>query len=195
MGKVPDKNRKQKQNHIDVVKLSSCLGPSSRDSSEPLDIPFGPRMFHRSKEATLRRMLEQEAHLQKAIQLHTRKLMDLQLMDEKNNNEEIYDTQAAGKEEISSGDENSGGHRQHNFTDSSGSHERGLENTLPDQCSASHAAENLPSSTKADDSFSTTPLSKNTPTLPGTSITLMSHEESKQGHLLIKKKPLQCSYA
>ncbi|RAL38988.1 hypothetical protein DM860_014814 [Cuscuta australis] len=211
MGKVPDKNRKQKQNHMDVAKLPSCLGPSSRDSSEPLDIPFGPRMFHRSKEATLRRMLEQEAHLQRAIQLHSRRLMDLQLMDEKNKNKgdcdefqagsspiiplpqspnhpnftrkvtaKNNDSQAASKEEINSGDENSGGHKQHSIPDSSDSHKRGLENILPDQFSASHGAENLPSSTEADDdSSSTKPLSKNTPTLPGTSTTLMLHEDSK----------------
>ncbi|XP_031117795.1 zinc finger CCCH domain-containing protein 23-like [Ipomoea triloba] len=41
-------------------------------------------MFNNSQEAVLRRKLEKEAVLQKAIDLHSRRLMDLQLMDVKN---------------------------------------------------------------------------------------------------------------
>lgn len=41
-------------------------------------------MFNNSHEALLRRKLEQEDELQKAIDLHSRRLMGLQLMDMKN---------------------------------------------------------------------------------------------------------------
>lgn len=95
---------------MDRAKFGTCLSPSGHDSLEPHDLPFGkqlkyvafflsfsvviylpmvffylgPRMFYNSREAMLRRKLEQEAELQQAIELQERRLMNLQLVDQKN---------------------------------------------------------------------------------------------------------------
>ncbi|CAH9070575.1 unnamed protein product [Cuscuta europaea] len=148
MGKTSDKNRRQKLHHLDMGKSSTSLSSPGVDSREPLDIPFGPRMFHKSKEATLRRMLEHEAHLQKTIQLQSRRLMDLQLIDEMKNrgsineflpgssspilplsrspNHHIFslnETAEINEKENDSGHENSG-NKQHDSLDSSELHNR-----------------------------------------------------------------------
>ncbi|KAL0460940.1 UNVERIFIED_CONTAM: Zinc finger CCCH domain-containing protein 22 [Sesamum latifolium] len=58
---------------------STCLSPSGIDSRELLDLPVGPRMFLNTQEMMLRRRLEQET-----IELQSRRMMSLQLMDLKN---------------------------------------------------------------------------------------------------------------
>nr|GMD69700.1 zinc finger CCCH domain-containing protein 53-like [Ipomoea batatas] len=80
-GNIPDKKQ---QHHMDRAKFGTCLSPSGLDSLEPHDLPFGPRMFYNSREAMLRRKLEQEAELQQAIELQERRLMTMQLVDQKN---------------------------------------------------------------------------------------------------------------
>ncbi|XP_019163373.1 PREDICTED: zinc finger CCCH domain-containing protein 22-like isoform X2 [Ipomoea nil] len=192
-GKILEKNRKQQQHHMDLGKLSACLSPSGLDSREPYDLPFGPRMFNSSQEALLRRKLEKEAELQKAIDLHSRRLMDLQLLDVKNkekysqfqcssspvfpvscqsnsqsSNYEITEENNGSHEASAAGQENNSGSE-----DNPELHKRGLEHILPGKIVAAafpslkSAAENLPTGT--DDSFSPTPFSNNTPTLLGTS--------------------------
>nr|GMD71460.1 zinc finger CCCH domain-containing protein 23 isoform X2 [Ipomoea batatas] len=80
-GNIPDKKQ---QHHMDRAKFGTCLSPSGLDSLEPHDLPFGPRMFYNSREEMLRRKLEQEAELQQAIELQERRLMTMQLVDQKN---------------------------------------------------------------------------------------------------------------
>ncbi|XP_016448437.2 zinc finger CCCH domain-containing protein 46 isoform X2 [Nicotiana tabacum] len=83
-GKVADKKQLQQQHSMDRGELSTCLSPSALESREPYDLPFGAGMFYNSHEMMLRRKLEQEAELQQAIELQGRRLMNLQLMDLKN---------------------------------------------------------------------------------------------------------------
>ncbi|KAL3324640.1 hypothetical protein AABB24_038656 [Solanum stoloniferum] len=84
-GKIADKKQLQQQQHpIDRGELSTCLSPSALESREPYDLPFGARMLYNSHEMMLRRKLEQEAELQQAIELQGRRLMNLQLLDLKN---------------------------------------------------------------------------------------------------------------
>ncbi|KAK4419591.1 Zinc finger CCCH domain-containing protein 53 [Sesamum alatum] len=84
-GKVREK--KQQQQHLERGEHSACLSPSAIDSREPFDhLPFGTRMLFSPQEMMLRRKLEQEAELQHAIELQGRRMMNLQLMDLKNQN-------------------------------------------------------------------------------------------------------------
>ncbi|KZV43288.1 zinc finger CCCH domain-containing protein 22 [Dorcoceras hygrometricum] len=87
-GKILDKQRaralKLQHEHIEGVDYSVCLSPSVIDSREQLDIPFGSRMLFGAQELMLRRKLEQEAELKHAIEFQGRRLMNLGLMDLKN---------------------------------------------------------------------------------------------------------------
>lgn len=58
---------------------------SGFDSRELYDLPVGPRMLLNSQEVMLRRKFEQEAELQHAIELQSRKMMNLHMMDQQNN--------------------------------------------------------------------------------------------------------------
>ncbi|KAF5748734.1 putative Zinc finger family protein / RNA recognition motif-containing protein [Tripterygium wilfordii] len=78
-GKVQEK----KQQHFDRGDYSACPSPSALDSKDPFDLHLGPRMFYNTQEMLLRRKLE-EHDLQQAIELQGRRLMNLQLMDLKN---------------------------------------------------------------------------------------------------------------
>ncbi|XP_075522087.1 zinc finger CCCH domain-containing protein 53-like isoform X2 [Primulina tabacum] len=80
-GKVSDKNKHQ---HMEMGEHASCLSPTELDSREHFDVPFGPRMLLNSQETMLRRKLEQETELQHAVELQGRRMMNLQLMDLKN---------------------------------------------------------------------------------------------------------------
>ncbi|KAK4492353.1 hypothetical protein RD792_003157, partial [Penstemon davidsonii] len=70
-GKVPDKK------HMERGEYSTCLSPSEVDPREPF-------MLFNTQEMMFRRKLEQEAELQNAIELQSRRVMNLQLMDLKN---------------------------------------------------------------------------------------------------------------
>ncbi|CAL5350848.1 unnamed protein product [Camellia sinensis] len=79
-----EKVRKQQHHQLERGEFSSCLSPSGIDSGGPYDLPIGPSMFYNTPEIMLRRKLEEQAELQQAIELHERRLMNLQLMDLKN---------------------------------------------------------------------------------------------------------------
>ncbi|THF99879.1 hypothetical protein TEA_021109 [Camellia sinensis var. sinensis] len=84
-GKILDK--KQQHHQLERGEFSSCLSPSGIDSGEPYDLPIGPSMFYNTPEIMLRRKLEEQAELQQAIELHERRLMNLQIMDLKNHHQ------------------------------------------------------------------------------------------------------------
>nr|GMC97399.1 zinc finger CCCH domain-containing protein 22-like isoform X1 [Ipomoea batatas] len=155
------KYRKQQQHHIDIGKLPACLSPSGFDSREPYDLPFGPIMFNNSQEALLRRKLEKEAVLQKAIDLHSsRATLSHQTINIETENSS-HEASSAGQEN-KSGSEDSGKKQRCNSPEL---HKRGLEHILLGKIVAAASpmkstAENLPTGT--DDSFSPTPASTST---------------------------------
>ncbi|KAL3621998.1 hypothetical protein CASFOL_034194 [Castilleja foliolosa] len=67
-----------------------CLSPSGVDSGEQFDTPFGPRMMLSPREMMLRKKLEQDAKMQHAIELQGRRMMNLKLMDLKNENHNFH---------------------------------------------------------------------------------------------------------
>lgn len=82
-GKVPDKFRKQQG-----VDFSGCGSPTGLDARDPFDLhQLGARMLQHSNSANemlLRRKLEEQqqaVELQQAIELQSRRLMGLQLLD------------------------------------------------------------------------------------------------------------------
>ncbi|KAF7832219.1 zinc finger CCCH domain-containing protein 55 isoform X1 [Senna tora] len=84
-GKAPDKRQQHQQQQFERGDFSPSLNPSGFDSKEPYDPHLGARMFYDPKEIFLRRKLEEQVELQKAIGLQERRLMNLQLPDFKNN--------------------------------------------------------------------------------------------------------------
>ncbi|XP_040378431.1 zinc finger CCCH domain-containing protein 22 isoform X1 [Oryza brachyantha] len=81
-GKVPDKYRKHQGD------FSGCATPTGLDARDPFDLhQLGARMLQHSNSANelmLRRKLEEQqqaAELQQSIELHSRRIMDLQLLD------------------------------------------------------------------------------------------------------------------
>ncbi|KAK6164111.1 hypothetical protein DH2020_000975 [Rehmannia glutinosa] len=73
---------------------SGCLSPSGVDSGEHFDMPFGSRMMLSPRQMMLRRKLEHDADLQHAIELQGRRIMNLQLMDLKNENHNYHFVQS-----------------------------------------------------------------------------------------------------
>ncbi|XP_074286535.1 zinc finger CCCH domain-containing protein 46-like [Silene latifolia] len=82
-GKVPDKFRNHHQ--MDRGEFSSCGSPTSADSRDHFDSPTGARMMYDTQTQYMlwRRKLEEEADLQQALELQSRRLMGLQLLDVK----------------------------------------------------------------------------------------------------------------
>nr|GMD98840.1 zinc finger CCCH domain-containing protein 22-like isoform X1 [Ipomoea batatas] len=80
-------------------------------------------MFNNSQEALLRRKLEKEAVLQKAIDLHS-SLMDLQLMDVKNKEKATLSHQTKVTEENSSHKASSAGQENKSGSEDSGKKQR-----------------------------------------------------------------------
>lgn len=80
-GKVLEKKQQQQ---MERGEFSACLSPSGLESRDQFDVPFGSRIFYNAQEMMLRRKLEQEAELQHAIDLQGRRMMNMQLMDLKN---------------------------------------------------------------------------------------------------------------
>ncbi|KAJ9139653.1 hypothetical protein P3X46_030366 [Hevea brasiliensis] len=91
-GKVPDKKQQQQQHQQQMERgeYSACSSPSGLDSREPFDLHLGARMFQNTQEMLLRRKLEEQAELQQVIELHGRRLMNLQLLDFKNRNNQQF---------------------------------------------------------------------------------------------------------
>ncbi|KAI4386242.1 hypothetical protein MLD38_004188 [Melastoma candidum] len=78
-GKVPDKRHQQQLFERGDFSPSSSF--SLLDSGEPYDHHPGTRAFHNSHEMMLRRKFEEQANLQQAIEMHSRRLISLQLPD------------------------------------------------------------------------------------------------------------------
>lgn len=82
-GKVQDKYRKQQQQQVERGDFSPCGTPTGLDSRDPFDLQLGARMFYNSQDMLWRRKLEEQAELQQALELQSRRLMGLQLLDVK----------------------------------------------------------------------------------------------------------------
>lgn len=78
-GKVPDKYRKQQQMER-FDQFSACDSPTGQDSRDPNDFQLGGRMVYGNQQEMLwRRKMEEQADIQQAIELQTRRLSGLQL--------------------------------------------------------------------------------------------------------------------
>ncbi|EXB93337.1 Zinc finger CCCH domain-containing protein 46 [Morus notabilis] len=99
-GKIVEKKQlqqQQQQQQLDSGDYSLCSSPSGLD----YDLHHGPSMFYNNtQEMLLMKKLEERANYQQAIELHGRRLMNLQLMDLKNHN---YHRQAQFHRSLSSG--------------------------------------------------------------------------------------------
>ncbi|PON59097.1 Splicing factor-like protein [Parasponia andersonii] len=82
-GKIVEKKQQQQQQQqqFESGDYSLCSSPSALD----YDLHHGPRMFYNNtQEMLLMKKLEERASFQQAIELHGRRLMNLQLIDLKN---------------------------------------------------------------------------------------------------------------
>ncbi|XP_040371697.1 zinc finger CCCH domain-containing protein 53 isoform X3 [Rosa chinensis] len=77
-GKVQDKKQQ-----VERGDLSPCGTPTGLDGRDPYDLQLGARMFYNSQDILWRRKLEEQAELQQALELQSRRLMGLQLLDVK----------------------------------------------------------------------------------------------------------------
>lgn len=77
-GKVQDKKQQ-----VERGDLSPCGTPTGLDGRDPYDLQLGARMFYNSQDMLWRRKLEEQAELQQALELQSRRLMGLQLLDVK----------------------------------------------------------------------------------------------------------------
>ncbi|KAG6679778.1 hypothetical protein I3843_13G007800 [Carya illinoinensis] len=87
-GKVPDKYRKQQHQQVERGEFSPCGTPTGVDGRDPYDLQLvtlieskGARMFYTAQDMLWRRKLEEQADLQQALELQSRRLMGLQLLD------------------------------------------------------------------------------------------------------------------
>ncbi|XP_030522537.2 zinc finger CCCH domain-containing protein 55-like isoform X1 [Rhodamnia argentea] len=84
-GKIPEKRQQHQQQLFERGEFSSCSSHSLLDSGEPYDHlgerTTRSRVFHNPQEMVIRRKLEEQANLQQAIELQSRRLMNLQLPD------------------------------------------------------------------------------------------------------------------
>ncbi|GMH15723.1 hypothetical protein Nepgr_017564 [Nepenthes gracilis] len=89
-GKVPDKCRKQQQ--LERREFSACNSPAALDSGDPFDIQLGARLMYNTQDMLRRRKLEEQADLHQALEVQSRKIMDLQLLDveRKHHNPNLY---------------------------------------------------------------------------------------------------------
>ncbi|XP_019450906.1 PREDICTED: zinc finger CCCH domain-containing protein 55-like isoform X2 [Lupinus angustifolius] len=83
-GKLLDK-KQQHQQQFDRGDFSPCLSSSGHGSKEPCDFHLGARMFYNPHEISLRRKLEEQAELQREIELRGRTMVNLHLPDFVNN--------------------------------------------------------------------------------------------------------------
>ncbi|PON74344.1 Splicing factor-like protein [Parasponia andersonii] len=89
-GKVQDK--KQQQPQVERGDFSPSGTPTGLDSRDPYDLQLGARMFYNSQDMLWRRKLEEQAELQQAIELQSRRLMGLQLLDVKKHHHRALST-------------------------------------------------------------------------------------------------------
>ncbi|KAE8677213.1 Zinc finger CCCH domain-containing protein 55 [Hibiscus syriacus] len=85
-GKVQEK----KQQQLERGEYSACSSPTPVDSREPFDPHLGTRMFYNTQEMLLQRKMEEQADLQQAIELQGRRLMNLQMLDFKNQHQSPF---------------------------------------------------------------------------------------------------------
>ncbi|GFQ01231.1 zinc finger CCCH domain-containing protein 55 [Phtheirospermum japonicum] len=80
-GKFPEKKQlQQQQEHLE----RGCLSPSGVDSRELFDVPIGSRFLFNTQEMMFRRKLEQEAEIQHALDLQSRRMNNMNLVDLEN---------------------------------------------------------------------------------------------------------------
>ncbi|KNA13798.1 hypothetical protein SOVF_113540 [Spinacia oleracea] len=80
--KLPDK--KQHQQQMERGEYSSCSSPSGHDCRDPYEFQLGGRMMYSTQEMLLRKKLEEQADFQQALEFQGRRMMSLQLLDLKN---------------------------------------------------------------------------------------------------------------
>ncbi|KAF5725460.1 zinc finger CCCH domain-containing protein 55-like [Tripterygium wilfordii] len=80
-GKVLDKRQQHLQQHLERGSISPRSNLSGVDSAELYDLHLGARMYYNAQEMVMRRKLEEQAELQRAIELQGRRLINLQLPD------------------------------------------------------------------------------------------------------------------
>ncbi|KAF5469780.1 hypothetical protein F2P56_010341 [Juglans regia] len=83
-GKATDKKTQQQQ--VERGEFSPSGTPTGVDTRDPYDLQLGARMFYTAQDMLWRRKLEEQADLQQAIELQSRRLMGLQLLDIKKHN-------------------------------------------------------------------------------------------------------------
>ncbi|KAJ4711549.1 Zinc finger CCCH domain-containing protein 53 [Melia azedarach] len=89
-GKVPDKKQQQQ---VERGEFSPCGTPTGLDSRDPFDVQLGARMFYNNTQDMLwRRKMEEQADLQQALELQSRRLMGLQLLDVKKHHHRALST-------------------------------------------------------------------------------------------------------
>lgn len=91
-GKIPDKKQMQQQQQVDRD-FSPCGTPTGLDARDQYDLQLGGRMFYNSQDILWRRKLEEQADLQQAaLELQSRRLMGLQLLDIKKQHQRAFST-------------------------------------------------------------------------------------------------------
>ncbi|GAB4856012.1 hypothetical protein Ancab_024651 [Ancistrocladus abbreviatus] len=91
-GKLPDK----KQQQLERGEFSSCSSPTGLDCREPFDLQLGARMLYNTQEMLWRKKMEQQSDFQQALELQGRRLMNLQLMDFKNQQQQLHNNTSVG---------------------------------------------------------------------------------------------------
>ncbi|XP_039032743.1 zinc finger CCCH domain-containing protein 23-like [Hibiscus syriacus] len=85
-----EKGKVQEKKQLERGEFSTCWSPSAIDSREPFDLHLGSKMFYNTQEMLLRRKMEEQADLQQAIELQGRRLLNLQLLDLKNQHQSPF---------------------------------------------------------------------------------------------------------
>ncbi|KAL6563751.1 hypothetical protein OROGR_002710 [Orobanche gracilis] len=84
-GKISEKKQLQlRHERSERGEYSACLSPAGVDPRELFDVPIGSRVLFNTQEMMLRRKLEQEAGLQHVIGLQSRRIANLQLVEQEN---------------------------------------------------------------------------------------------------------------
>ncbi|KAL8160978.1 hypothetical protein V2J09_012467 [Rumex salicifolius] len=96
-GKVPDKFRKQQLQQMERGDFSACTSPTGLDHPrDPFDNQLGSRMMYNNTQDLLwRRKLEEQSDFQQALELQSRRLMDLQLDIKRSHHHRALSTGAA----------------------------------------------------------------------------------------------------
>ncbi|KAI9116686.1 hypothetical protein K1719_012344 [Acacia pycnantha] len=85
-GKVPDKKQ------VERGDFSPCGTPAGLDARDPFDLQLGGRMYYSTQDMLWRRKLEEQTDFQQALELQSRRLMGLQLLDIKKQHQRAFST-------------------------------------------------------------------------------------------------------